>query len=133
MPISFSSVRVGTFWSKKTLPKKRGFKGYEALARGVLTAAGENNVVLFVKQPTTRSYGDQLVGRKLFWESPTDHLAEHRLVASRRTNEQMPLVCRSRHRMDFEYCGRIALPSHELSAMRSSRLVFELQEKGLRR
>lgn len=132
MSVSLHGIEVGTFWSRKALAERWGYKGYQALARGVVTPAGDNKIILFVtrlKQPTAVNYRDDLVKETLYWQGPTDHFGEERLLASRTNNDEVHLFFRQKHHTNFEYCGRVNLTSFELSAVHSSSFVFQVQAR----
>lgn len=129
MPISFSNIAVGSKWSRPALAALWGYRAYQALARGVVTPANDNKIVLFVteeKQSSATNYKDILKEDVLQWEGPNDHFAEARMLTARLTGDEIHLFHRQRHHMDFEYRGEMKAISSELKTAAASRFVFEV-------
>lgn len=118
----------GTY-SRPVLANLWGYQGWQALARGVVTPSGHSCILLFVtaeKQAFQEQYQDRLEGRTLYWEGPTDHYAEDRMLAAGRTGEEMHVFYRARHHADFEYLGRARVLRSEVRHDRPSAFVFDL-------
>jgi putative restriction endonuclease len=129
MPVSFKEIAVGTEWSRKDLASLWGYQAYQALARGVVTPAKENKIILFVteeKQASATNYKDVLQEDILKWEGPNDHFAEERMIAARDRNEEIHLFHRPRHHMNFEYRGQIRVMQVEQKQSAPSRFIFEI-------
>jgi hypothetical protein len=109
MSVSFLNVIVGNMYSRPELADLWGYKGYQALARGVVTPSGTPYIILFVteeKQGFQEQYHDKLVGNILEWEGPTDHFAEDRMINSNITGDQIHIFHRVIHHTNFTYLGR---------------------------
>ena len=129
MSISFSNIPVGSQWSRPALATLWGYRAYQALARGVVTPAKDNKIILFVteeKQASATNYKDILKEDLLQWEGPNDHFAEARMLAAKDSGDEIHLFHRPRHHMDFEYRGEIKAISCELKTTTPSRFVFEV-------
>jgi hypothetical protein len=86
MPVTFNQLAIGSAYSRNTLAELWGYKGFQALARGVVTPNNDNKIILFLthtKQNNAEQYNDELIGDILHWEGPTDHFAESRIVESK--------------------------------------------------
>lgn len=129
MPVSFKDISVGSKWSRKDLASLWGYQAYQALARGVVTPAKENKIILFVteeKQASATNYKDVLQEDILNWEGPTDHFAEERMITAKERNDEIHLFHRPRHHMDFEYQGQVRVILVEQHQSAPSRFVFEI-------
>ena len=129
MSISFSNIPVGSQWSRPALAALWGYRAYQALARGVVTPAKDNKIILFVteeKQASATNYKDILKEDVLQWEGPNDHFAEARMLAAKKSGDEIHLFHRPRHHMDFEYRGEIKAISCELKTTTPSRFIFEV-------
>ncbi len=129
MSVSFQDISVGSKWSRKSLASLWGYKAYQALARGVVTPAKENKIILFVteeKQASATNYRDVLQEDILKWEGPTDHFAEDRMINAEGRKDEIHLFHRPRHHMDFEYQGQLRVMQVEQHQSAPSRFVFEI-------
>ena len=129
MPISFSGISVGSTYSRPQLAELWGYNGWQAIARGVVTPQDDHKIVLFVtheKQSSAEPYEDHITDGRLYWEGPTDHFAEDRMLPTAHTGDEIHLFYRDRHHTDFTYYGRIKPESCERHLDRPSRFVFRL-------
>jgi putative restriction endonuclease len=129
MSVSFQDISVGSKWSRKNLASLWGYRAYQALARGVVTPAKENKIILFVteeKQASATNYRDVLQEDILKWEGPTDHFAEERMINAKERNDEIHLFHRPRHHMDFEYQGQLRVMQVEPHQSAPSKFVFEI-------
>jgi hypothetical protein len=127
MPITFSNIRVGESYSRKTLASIWGYSSFHAIARGVVTPKGGNDIVLFVtedKQRAAEQYVDRLNGGVLEWEGPTDHFAEERIIAATNSGDEIHLFHRDRHHSDFFYIGLLQMTSHTSNDGKPSQFRF---------
>lgn len=126
--VSFDTLAVGQRYSRPQLAKTWGYRGYAAIARGVVTPRGQDVIVLFVtrdKQQGAEPYRDWLENGVLYWEGPTDHFAEDRML---RGEDEIHLFYREIHHAEFLYCGRLTTVGVQLSKRRSSLFVFKLRD-----
>lgn len=129
MPISFARISVGSFWSRPALAELWGYQAYQALARGVVTPANDNKIVLFVteeKQASAINYRDVLREDVLEWEGPNDHFAEERMLRAKDAGEEIHLFHRARHHLEFEYRGELGIISVERRTDSPSKFSFEI-------
>lgn len=129
MPVSFAQVPVGSTWSRPSLANLWGYKAYQALARGVVTPAGDNKIIVFVteeKQVSATNYQDVLREDILEWEGPNDHFAEGRMLTAETRGEEIHLFHRRRHHMDFEYRGQLRVLSVTPNLDAPSKFCFEI-------
>ena len=85
MEVSFQRIVKGGTYSRHQLTELWGYRGYQALARGIVTPAGDTKVILFVtegegQQQTSQRYSNHFDGRTLRSDGPEDHFAEKRLL-----------------------------------------------------
>jgi putative restriction endonuclease len=112
MPVDSSLVKMGTEYSRHELARLWGYKSFHALARGVVTPAGDSKIILFVtkhKQESAEQYRNELNGSELKWEGPTDHFAEQRMLDAKHGEDQIHVFYRERHHTDFTYLGQASV------------------------
>lgn len=129
MSISFTLIPVGSLWSRPRLAELWDYKAYQALARGVVTPAGDNKIILFVteeKQASATGYRDILREDVLEWEGPNDHFGEERMLTAKSRGQEIHLFHRQRHHMDFEYRGELGVLSATRLTEKPSKFVFEI-------
>jgi putative restriction endonuclease len=76
------------------------------------------------KQEHLEQYDDKLVEETLYWEGPTDHFAESRLVNASNLGDEIHLFYRERHHSPFRYEGKFKLVDCHLYKDKPSRFVF---------
>jgi putative restriction endonuclease len=117
MPVCFRSIKVGAKYSRPQLADIWGYKGYQALARGVVTPRNQSVIILFVtenKQAFQEQYRDKLLDQVLEWEGPTDHFAEERMVQASVSGDEIHIFHREIHHSDFTYLGRATVADVEV-------------------
>ncbi len=130
MLVKFDKIFIGEKYSRPKLSKIWGYKGYQAIARGVVTPKDTNFIILFVtaeQQSFQEQYNDELEGDILKWEGPTDHFAEDRLVSSNQSNDEIHIFYRTIHHSDFTYLGEATLLTHKLSTNKPIKITFKIQ------
>lgn len=130
MKVSFADIEIGKEYTRPELAEHWGYKSWEALARGVVTPAGTNLIVLFVtaeKQRSLQGYADALDGDTLTWEGPTDHFAEDRMVNHTARGDEVHLFFRDIHHAPFRYRGRLEVLAAERAADKPSRFLMSLR------
>jgi putative restriction endonuclease len=128
--VSFHELKRNTTYSRPYLAELWGYKGFQPLSRGVVTPAGHRLIILFVtrdKQSSAKQYKDRLDEDRLFWEGPTDHFAEARIVDAKTSGDEIHLFYRERHHSDFEYLGQVLLEQSNLLKHKPSEFVFRLR------
>lgn len=131
MPISFRQVRVGVTYTRHQLANLWGYRGYQALARGLVTPAGDNKLIMFItegdhQQQTPQKYSNHFDGHTLKMEGPEDHFAESRMLCAHVSGEEIHLFHRARHRDDFTYCGQVRLVTSQIHRNRPSEFSLEV-------
>ncbi|SEH04219.1 DUF3427 domain-containing protein [Candidatus Venteria ishoeyi] len=127
MAVTFKNIVVGREYSRPDLADIWGYKGYQAIARGVVTPRDSNIIILFVtevKQDFQEQYQDQLDGKILKWEGPTDHFAEKRMINANKSTDQIHVFHRIRHHTDFRYLGLVHVESYKLFSNKPSRFIL---------
>jgi putative restriction endonuclease len=127
--VEFTNLIVGNEYSRNELADAWGYQSFHAIARGVVTPRYSNKIILFVtqeKQSSSEQYEDHIEGDRLYWEGPTDHFAEDRMVNSHHNGDEIHLFFRDRHHSDFVYYGRAVVESAERFLDRPSRFVMQL-------
>jgi hypothetical protein len=127
--VTFESVSLNGTYSRNTLAELWGYAGFEAIARGVVTPANDNKIVLFVtgnKRNHDEQYHDSLVGGVLDWDGPKDHFAEQRMVDAAQTGDEIHLFYRDEHKADFAYLGQLKVQAVSRHADCPSRFMFAL-------
>lgn len=129
MPVSFTSIAVGSLWTRPDLADLWGYKGYQAFAKGVFTPANDNKIILFVteeKQASATEYKDVLKDDLLEWEGPNDHFAEERMLHAKSRGDEIHLFHRPRHHEPFEYRGEVNIREQTLKSSVPSAFTFEI-------
>jgi hypothetical protein len=130
MAVTFENLHIGQLYSRPTLAYLWGYKGYQALARGVVTPRDSNIIILFVteeKQAFQEQYADKLMGHILQWEGPTDHFAEDRMANAQENGDEIHVFHRKRHHSDFKYLGCATVLTLERGINRPSSFKFKLE------
>jgi hypothetical protein len=100
----FDKIVVGRRYSRPQLASQWGYKGYQALARGVVTPSRSRNIIIFVteeKQQSSEQYDDRLSGDLLQWEGPKDHFGESRMLNATQTGDHIHVFYRAKHHFRF--------------------------------
>ncbi|WP_196799387.1 HNH endonuclease [Thioalkalivibrio sp. ALgr3] len=129
MPVNFDNLVVGKEYERPELADLWGYKGYQAISRGVVTPSDSNVIILFVtkeKQQALTQYVDYIDGDRLYWEGEAKHSNDDRIIHARDRGEQIHLFYREVHHSPFVYYGEIHLLSYELHTDVPSRFVFSL-------
>ena len=48
MVVAFYSIAIGSEWNRPELAKLWGYKGFQAISKGVVTPAKDNKIILFI-------------------------------------------------------------------------------------
>lgn len=131
MPIDFNQMNQGQFYTRPQLAKMWGFKGFEALSRGIVTPARSPYIILFItkeKQTFQTQYQDAFVDGILEIEGETNHSADQRIIQADVKNEEVHLFFRKRHHLPFTYEGKIYLADYRLHGDKPSRFRFAVDK-----
>ena len=130
MDISFKKLKSGEEYERTFLADLWGYKGHQAISRGVVTPAGTEKIILFVtrdKQSSSIQYNDYIKDNSLFWEGEDKHGSDNRIINSRKEKEEIHLFYRDIHHSPFVYYGEIFLKEYKLFSSQPSQLSFSLQ------
>lgn len=133
MPVSFANLIVGAQYDRPQLAKLWGYKGYQALAKGIVTPADTPYIILFVteeKQSFQTQYHDRLENDILYMEGETSHTTDQRIVRAAEKGDEIHLFYRKQHHTDFLYCGRVSLNDYTLNTSKPSSFVFSIGDKA---
>lgn len=128
MPVTFDCLVAGEEYGRPELATLWGYATWNAIARGVITPAGDNKIVLFVtreKQEALTQYQDHFAGDRLHWEGETNHANDNRVVSAAEAGDEIHLFYRERHHSGFTYFGQITLAEHTLNRDSPSQFVFD--------
>lgn len=106
-----------------------GYRGVEAISRGVVTPQGSGQIWLFVtreKQKSLTQYNDSIYDNVLLWEGEQKHRNDRRIADTPTSGEEIFLFFRTRHHQEFIYFGRIHLLKYELNTGAPSHFAFEV-------
>lgn len=131
MPVSFEKLKIGEEYDRPYLADIWGYKGFQAISRGVVTPSGSNYIILFVtkeKQKALTQYNDYLDGGLLHWEGEEKHSSDSRVINAVSANVEIHLFYRDIHHAPFIYYGQVFLKEHKLRRTEPSQFVFKIGE-----
>lgn len=127
--LDFSTIQIGRKYDRPWLAKEWGFRGYEAISRGVFCPRGGGQIILFVthiKQDSFEQYNDYISGEYLFWEGEKGHGNDQRIADSTKSGEEIHLFYREIHHSAFEYKGLVTVTGVGFVPNRPTKFVFHL-------
>lgn len=127
--LNFSAIQIGRKYDRPWLAGAWGFRGYEAISRGVFCPHGGGQIILFVtriKQESLEQYNDYISGEYLFWEGEKGHGNDQRIADSSKSGEQIHLFYREIHHSAFEYKGLLTVAGVGFVPDRPTKFVFHL-------
>lgn len=127
MPVSFEKIKIGQEYERQYLADLWGYKGFQAISRGVVTPSGTNYIILFVtkqKQDSLTQYNDYLDGNLLHWEGEEKHSSDSRIINAGHASDEIHLFYREIHHAPFIYYGKIYLKDYRLITTAPSQFVF---------
>ena len=130
MDISFKKLKIGEEYERTFLADLLGYKGHQAISRGVVTPAGTEKIILFVtkeKQSSSTQYNDYIKDNSLFWEGEDKHGSDNRIINSLKEKDEIHLFYREIHHTPFVYYGEIFLTEYELYSDKPSKFLFSIQ------
>lgn len=131
--VSFEKLVVGQKYDRSYLADIWGYKGHEAISRGLVTPAGTNYIILFItkqRQEWEIQYENYIESNKLFINGEDKHGGDKRIVDASMNNDEIHLFYRDYHRDHFEYYGKIELIAHRIHTDKPSEFVFSLGTEG---
>ncbi len=129
MSVSFESLTIGSDYERPFLADLWGYKGFQAISRGVITPSGTNIIILFVtkeKQATLTQYHDYIDGDLLYWEGEEQHSSDSRILRAGSTGDTIHLFYRDVHHTPFTYYGEVFLKDHEVLTTEPSKFTFTI-------
>jgi putative restriction endonuclease len=130
--VSFDSLQIGEEYDRPFLAKVWGYRGIQAIARGVITPAKTNYIILFVtkeKQTSAVQYDDYIDGDMLHWQGEEKHGSDRRVLGAAKNGDEVHLFYREIHHSPFVYHGPIHLISSNLRTDEPSEFIFSLKGK----
>ena len=127
--VSFTGLRIGAEYDRKTLATLWGYKSFHALGRGAVTPAGANKIVFFItrkKSSWETPYQNALLGSVLEIDGEATRGSDERISKARERGHEIHLFYREQRRENFRYYGEITLMSYEPRPDRPSRFRFSL-------
>jgi hypothetical protein len=127
--LNFSNIKIGKRYDRPWLASQWGFRGYEAISRGVFCPRGGGQIILFVtriKQDSLEQYNDYISGEYLFWEGERGHGNDRRIADSTKSGEEIHLFYREIHHSSFEYKGLVTVAGVGFVPDRPTKFVFHL-------
>jgi putative restriction endonuclease len=127
--LDFSNIEIGKKYERPWLANEWGFRGYEAISRGVFCPRGGGQIILFVtriKQESLEQYNDYISGDYLFWEGEKGHGNDQRIANSPQSGEEVHLFYREIHHSPFEYKGLVSIVGSGFVPDRPTKFVFHL-------
>lgn len=122
-------LELGRLYTRPKLADLWGYRGYQALARGVFTPREGGHIVLFVtrqKQEALTQYRDFISGDSLHWEGEEGHGTDERIARAHVRGEDVHLFYRDIHHTPFRYHGTLRITSARFLIDRPSRFIFRL-------
>lgn len=128
MPIDITILKKGKRYSRVKLAALWGYKGLQALARGIVTPSNDNKIILFVtheKRSGDTQYEDSLEGDILTMEGENRHQSDFRILNSFNSGDEIYLFFREKHDdVEFEFMGEYYLVDAYLKEDRPSKFTF---------
>jgi len=127
--INFGSLKVGDFYDRNYLTELWGYKGRQALSRGVVTPASTNAIILFVtkeKQNSATQYNDYINDDFLYWEGEEKGANNNRIINAKNNYDPIHLFYRLKHHTYFKYLGIIELVDFFEKADRPLQFIFQV-------
>jgi putative restriction endonuclease len=129
VPFDPDLLELGRLYTRPQLAGLWGYRGYQALARGVFTPRGTRHIILFVtrqKQEMLTQYRDFINGDYLHWEGEAGHGTDDRVARAHERGEEIHLFYRDIHHTPFRYHGSLQILSVHFRRTEPSRFVFRL-------
>lgn len=129
MPVDPRALELGRLFTRPQLADLWGYESYHAIARGVVTPADSNCILLFVtreKQDSLTQYDDFLSGDLLHWEGEERHGTDDRIARAHEHGEQIHLFYRDVHHTPFRYHGQLLINSFRRRRDKPSEFTFLL-------
>jgi putative restriction endonuclease len=129
MPFDPNVLELGRLYTRPYLAKLWGYRGYQAIARGVITPRGGRHIILFVtrqKQETFTQFQDFISGDYLHWEGESAHGSDDRVARAHEKGEEIHLFYRDIHHTPFRFYGPLQIVRFTRRTTAPSEFVFRL-------
>ncbi len=133
MAITFDKLVIGQAYERPFLAELWGYRGFQAISRGVVTPANTKLIILFVteqKQESLTQYRDYLDGPFLHWEGEAKHSSDERVINASANGDEIHLFHRKVHHSPFVYMGRVELEQHNRLRESPSQFIFTLAARS---
>lgn len=127
--VNFKDIKIGSTYDRKLLAPMWGYKGYQAISRGVITPTNTNLIILFVtkeKQASLTQYNDYISGGYIYWEGEEKGGNNPRIINSVNSADEIHLFFREKHHTDFTYMGVVELESYAMNEGSPLEAVFKI-------
>lgn len=124
-----TELELGRLYTRPQLAQKWGYKGFQAISRGVVTPRGSRYIILFVtrqKQESLTQYRDFINGDYLHWEGEAGHGSDERVAGAHERGEEIHLFYRDVHHTPFRYHGPLEIRHSRLREDVPSEFIFRL-------
>lgn len=129
VPVSFEQLKIGHKYERTYLADIWGYRGFQAISRGVVTPRETKYIIFFVtkqKQQALTQYNDYLDGELLHWEGEEQHSSDNRVINAESAKDEIHLFYREIHHTPFVYLGQIFLREYRCLTTTPSQFVFSL-------
>ena len=109
MPVSFDNPIEGQKYECPHLAQLLGYRGFQAISRGVVTPANTKFIILFVtgkKQESLTQYNDYFERPYLHWQGEAKHFTDNRVINAQASGDEIHLFHRPVHHSLFTYKTR---------------------------
>ncbi|MDR3695506.1 HNH endonuclease [Mucilaginibacter sp.] len=134
--VSFNDLKIGKFYDRNFLTELWGYKGRQAISKGVVTPANSNSIVLFVtkeKQRSLTQYEDYISDDYLYWEGEEKGGNNDRIINATKNHHPIHLFYRYRHHAEFKYMGIIKLASFIEKTNAPFKFIFNIASETIAR
>jgi putative restriction endonuclease len=129
MAFNPASLEVGRLYTRPELADLWGYRGFQAISRGVVTPRGSRCIIFFVtrqKQDSLTQYRDFISGDYLHWEGEARHGSDERVARAHERGDEIHLFYRDIHHTPFRYHGPLELRQFIPRQDGPSEFVFRL-------
>jgi len=127
--LNFTGISIANKYNRMWLARHWGFKGFQAIAKGVFCPRGGGQIILFAtheKRAGEENYKNYIRNGQLHWNGEKGHRSDERIANAKRNGEDIHLFYRDLHRDDFEYFGLLKLLVSKPLTHGPSEFVFKI-------
>jgi putative restriction endonuclease len=129
MAFNPASLELGRLYTRPELADMWGYRGFQAISRGVVTPRDSRYIILFVtrqKQKSAAQFRDFMSGDYLHWEGEERHGSDERVAHAHERGDEIHLFYRDIHHTPFRYHGPLELRQFIPRRDAPSEFVFRL-------